>query len=288
MHHLIPIKEDREYLLRWVATLIAKPEVRITYSVLLTSETHGRGKTTLADVILRPLIGEENTSFPNEEQLLSRFNGWASKKRLAVVNEIHHGRSKKMYDCIKTIVSDASIDIERKGKDSFTTRNWCHVIACSNFLVPLKLPREDRRWLVPKVTEKSWPHEKWAALRAWLDKDGLAIILHWAREYGSYEVEGVHPPMTDRRKDLMDDSEDEWQTLLREILNENDQPKPFKFLYEYFKNQCPNERFKQATVQSILKGRGYKNHGRERIVNVQQTAWSTNSKKGAKCWEVPI
>ena len=119
MQHLIPIKKDREYLLRWIATLIAKPEVRITYSVLLTSETHGRGKTTLADAILRPLVGEDNTSFPNEEQMASRFNGWVAERRLAVVNEIHHGRSKKVYDCIKNIVSDASIDIERKGKGFF-------------------------------------------------------------------------------------------------------------------------------------------------------------------------
>src|SRR5262249_37359276 len=75
MTHLIPGEEDRHEALKYCATLIARPDVRMLYAILLVSEVQGVGKTTLAEKILAPLVGMHNTSFPNEKQVTeSRFN----------------------------------------------------------------------------------------------------------------------------------------------------------------------------------------------------------------------
>ena len=75
MEHLIPDPGDREELYRWVATLIARPDVRMLYGVLLISEMQGVGKGTLGEKILAPLVGEVNVSYPSEQEIVdSNFN----------------------------------------------------------------------------------------------------------------------------------------------------------------------------------------------------------------------
>ena len=85
MTYLIPDDGDRKEVLRWCATLIAKPEIKMSYGVLLISETQGIGKGTLGEAILTPLLGEANVSSPDEQEITeSNFNGWIPHKRLAV------------------------------------------------------------------------------------------------------------------------------------------------------------------------------------------------------------
>ena len=86
--HLIPNEQDRAELLRWCATLIARPSVRMHYSVLLISEMQGVGKTTLAEKIMMPLIGNLNCSAPTAHEATNpQFTSWLMYKRLAVIGE---------------------------------------------------------------------------------------------------------------------------------------------------------------------------------------------------------
>jgi hypothetical protein len=83
MEHLVPIPADREHVLRWCATLIACPRIRIRYGQLMISRPQGVGKSTLMEKILGPLVGWQNVSIPSEKQLVdSDFNHWAVRKRL--------------------------------------------------------------------------------------------------------------------------------------------------------------------------------------------------------------
>jgi hypothetical protein len=47
----------------------------------------------------------------------------------------------------------------------------------------LHLDDEDRRWFVPRVTEKTQPLEYWQVLYAWLRDGGLRIIKQWAIDF---------------------------------------------------------------------------------------------------------
>jgi hypothetical protein len=184
MAHLFPHEQDRKEVLRWMVTLIAKPTVKMAYGLLLVSETQGVGKTTLGEKILAPLVGKHNTSFPGESVIDDKFNEWIAHKRLAVVNEIYSGHSAKTYDKLKSLVTDQDIMVNKKHQSAYTLKNWLHIMACSNSMRALKLAVDDRRWLVPKVTEETRPQSYWREFNGWLQqRHGISYILHWANEW---------------------------------------------------------------------------------------------------------
>src|SRR5262249_47276095 len=155
MKYLVPAESDRNHLLKWIATLIARPEIHMTYSLLLFSITQGVGKTTLAEKILMPLVGRHNCSFPSAQKIAEeRFNDWIALKRLAIIAEIYEGHTAATYKKLQGIVTDENVDVNQKYEKPYTIKNFIHIFATSNSSRALKLDDYDRRWLVPGITEE--------------------------------------------------------------------------------------------------------------------------------------
>jgi hypothetical protein len=205
--YLVPDERERRELLRWCATLIARPERRIAYGLLLITETQGIGKTTLGD-IMADLVGRHNTSFPSEDSITSPFNEWIYQKRLAVINEVYAGGGWKVYNRLKTVVTDKSVTLNRKYEAEITVENWLHFIACSNSSRPLKLAAEDRRWFVPRLSETMWPKERFEKLRLWLGDGGLGEIKYWAEQQAAdfYVSPGAQAPLTLKKEEVVAES----------------------------------------------------------------------------------
>ena len=186
---LIPDEGDRHEVKRWCATLIAKPQTKMTYGMLLNSEQQGVGKTTLGEKVLAPLLGNHNVSFPGESDIVdSPFNSWIAHKRLAVVNEIYAGASSKAYNKLKSVASDRYLTVNKKNQPTYDLENWIHIFACSNSPRALKLSMDDRRWFVPKVTEEKLSvadgRKYWVEFNIWLKYEGgLGIIMQWAIDF---------------------------------------------------------------------------------------------------------
>lgn len=52
---------------------------------MLISEEQGVGKPTLAEAILKPLMGEWNASTPSANEIVnSDYNGWIVRKRFSI------------------------------------------------------------------------------------------------------------------------------------------------------------------------------------------------------------
>ena len=148
LRRLFPVAADRHEVERWCATFIARPDIRILYSMLLISLTHGVGKTTLGTILAR-LAGMWNVSHPNETAVCNtQFNSWKAHKRLAIVNEIYSGHSRAAYDKLKETITDDKVYVKEKNVPAYDIENWVHIFACSNSLKALHLDDEDRRWLV--------------------------------------------------------------------------------------------------------------------------------------------
>lgn len=214
--HLFPLEADRKLVMRWLATLIARPKVRLTYGMLLISGAQGVGKSTLGS-ILRFVLGAPNVSFPSETSIVdSAFNSWLARKRLIFVNEFYSGHSRKAYDKLKPLVTDTHVPINEKGVPEYEMENWATFIACSNSEAALHLDDEDRRWLVPSVAETTRDREWWAKLHAWISADGPVIVAHWAESYvrdKGYVRAGEHAPDTARKKAIVEGSRSEGQQL---------------------------------------------------------------------------
>jgi len=231
MEYMFPNADERQEVLRWTATLIARLETRMEYGLLLVSERQGVGKTTLGSSILAPLVGPQNVGYPTEAQIVqSEFNGWLANKRLCVVNEIYSGHSWKAYNKLKSAITDREIEVNEKYQRAYTIENWCHVFACSNSMKALRMEEDDRRWFYPEVTEEKWPRNKFESFHNWLKSGGLSIIRHWAENFGDYVQKGQAAPMTERKKELIVASRTDGQqeaAELAESMNRHDQPLVF-------------------------------------------------------------
>ncbi|MFZ5715900.1 MAG: primase-helicase family protein [Bradyrhizobium sp.] len=182
---LVPNLEDRGKLKRWCATLIARPNLRMEYGVLLVSRAQGVGKSTLGERILAPLVGLHNVSFPSAKTLTeSAYNSWLAQKRLAVVQEMYTGHSRATYDRLKSEMTERYVEVNRKYIDEHRIENWIHIFACSNSKQALFIDDDDRRWFVPAVTEApKWKQDDWKRFHGWLEAEGLSITAQWAEDY---------------------------------------------------------------------------------------------------------
>lgn len=211
MRYMFPNDRERYEVMRWCATIIARPEIRMAYGMLLISERQGVGKTTLGSLILAPLVGDSNVTFPSEMDILSPFNDWVAHKRLAIVSEIYSGASWKAYHALKSVITDKDITVNQKYMRPYIIENWCHIIASSNSMRALKMENDDRRWFYPEVTEYPWPREKFEMLRSWLSSGGLSIIRKWAEGFNHYVTPAERAPMTGRKQEMIEGSRSEAQ-----------------------------------------------------------------------------
>jgi len=217
--HLIPNRRDRARTAKWCATLIARPDVRMTYSMLLISETQGVGKGTVGN-ILRALVGKHNCSTPSSDTIADKYTSWVLFKRLAIIGELYSGHSSKVYNKLKEIVSDDFIGGVVKYQNEFSVENFLHVFACSNSMRALKFEDSDRRWLIPEVTEEAKPHSYWKKLYAWLNAGGYAVIAHWAQDYvkrHGHVQKGEHAPSTERKREAIMQSRSDGERYIAEL-----------------------------------------------------------------------
>ena len=225
MEHMFAVEDDRIEVYRWIYTLLVHPEIRMGYGLLLYSQTQGVGKTMLFEHILMPLIGQENTSSVREDDVFSEFTSWRHNKRLVYINEIHNKNgTDKMYNFLKEVITDKQYLHNEKRKPTYNQDSWLHVMASSNDNKALKLDRHDRRWLIPKVSEKvldpAFAHDfVW-----WLKGPGLpAILAHahaWFEHDGAEAVRpGAHAPDTSARRAMIEDSLSPGQRLVRDTLD---------------------------------------------------------------------
>jgi hypothetical protein len=219
MSYLIPEEKEREDVLRWSATLVARPDVKMSYGLLLISETQGVGKTTLTRILTR-LVGMPNCSFPDMDEVDGKFNSWRAFKRLVVVAELYSGHSDKTYNKLKNVVTDEDTHVENKYEKPFYVNNHAQMVVMSNSMKALKLDDRDRRWHVPRVTEETQPPEYWRSLNDWLQEDGLAKIAHWARDYVTkhgHVEKGLHAPASERKREVAAANMSEGQQLAAEL-----------------------------------------------------------------------
>jgi hypothetical protein len=217
LERLFPSDYERENVSQWLATLMAKPGVKMNYGLLLISEMQGVGKTTLTDIVCA-VLGSTNWASTSEQAILGKFNNWA-EKQLVVVNEIYQGHSTAAYNRLKEVITDKTLRVEKKFVDEYQVDNHVHIIASSNSLRALRLDNTDRRWFVPQVSNIKQSHEYWIGLRDWLNtEDGHRKVKQWARDYvrdRGYVVAGSEAPWTPTKTQMVEESDSVGQELIR-------------------------------------------------------------------------
>jgi hypothetical protein len=222
LRHLIPNRRDRFEVMRFVATLLARPDIRMLYGLILMSARHGVGKSTLFEYILAPLLGDHNCSSTDAQEVTeSQFTDWIAHKRLVVIDEIYAGHSSHTANALKPRITRKTEKVNKKFQVPYYVENWAHFVIMSNSKTPIFIESMDRRWLVPEVTEALRPLEYWQRLHRWLNNGGLGIIRHWAERFVASKrgpvPQGSHAPVTEAKAELIDRSRSGGTRLLDEV-----------------------------------------------------------------------
>jgi hypothetical protein len=132
MDLLIPDAAERTTFLNWARYVIFERR-RVGWApVLLSAE--GTGKSILLD-FLRACVGHNNSSVITGMALHDRFNSWAERKLLTIVEEVGGFNRKERFDtlnAIKPIITNEHISIRRMRVEPYEVENTTNLIFTTN------------------------------------------------------------------------------------------------------------------------------------------------------------
>ena len=160
--HLINISGNRKHvataLMDWLAYNVQQPGHKIRFSPLIKG-IEGDGKSLIMD-ILAACLGDANTRTIGPAVVLSNFNGFAQGSCVVGLEELRmvgHSRH-DAANAVKPLITNDTIDLHRKGLDSYNILNVTNYIAFTNHADAVPISDTDRRWFVvftPWYSEKT-------------------------------------------------------------------------------------------------------------------------------------
>lgn len=146
--------ESKEYVLDWVANSLRSRN----FTILTAIGEEGIGKGIFG-AILELLHGKSNFSSSSDNVFKERFNGKLQNKTLVYIDEIAL-KEKESHDRIKAVVND-SLEIEKKGVDSVTAKNYASFYISSNNLDAINIGLNDRRYSIIQLTDEKLNKTDW-------------------------------------------------------------------------------------------------------------------------------
>ena len=136
---------ERELLINWMAYIYQNQGKRVGWAMLLQG-AQGSGKSYFGNVF-EMLMGT-NVKSLDTQAISGRFTGWATGALVTVVEEIRIAGTNKyeVLDKLKPIISNATIQIEEKGRDHRTVPNFTSYFLLTNHKDAVPLQDGDRRY----------------------------------------------------------------------------------------------------------------------------------------------
>lgn len=142
---LIPDARDRGLLLDFMAYCVQHPGKKIRWAPMLIG-MEGDGKTAFL-VLMGIVLGSRNFRVLNNKTLESDFTGWAGGQCLIGVEEVklHNHNRFDIFNALKPIISNDTIEIHAKGKDPVTVPNFSNLFMLTNHSDAMPVSSNDRR-----------------------------------------------------------------------------------------------------------------------------------------------
>jgi hypothetical protein len=145
-------KQVYEYVLDWMASGVQHPENPGRIAISLRGAP-GVGKGIFVTEY-GMLFGRHFLHLTNAEQITGRFNAISAESLLIFADEAMFFGDKKASQVLKTLVSEKTKILERKGIDSIQIPSYARLIFATNDEHPLRIETKDRRYLALYVGNK--------------------------------------------------------------------------------------------------------------------------------------
>lgn len=141
-----------EYTLDWIAHSFQFPE-KAAGAALVWKGKKGTGKGIIGNM-LHDIWGLHATHLTNTKHLTSNFNSHLQDKRFVLADEAFFARDKAGDGVLKGLITEPTIQIERKGLDAITCANYAHILMMSNEDYVVPATSDERRYCVTEVSDK--------------------------------------------------------------------------------------------------------------------------------------
>ncbi len=165
------------YVWKWVARLVQSPHLLAETAIVLMGE-QGTGKNTFVNP-LGEILGPHYMPLDNIQQLLGHFNFHLKNAVLIHGNEALWGGNRKEGGRLKAYITEKHKLIEGKGKDCVVVPNFSHLIVSTNEDWPVHMDRDDRRFLILRVSNRyKQDKDHFKAINHELQHGGIQALLH--------------------------------------------------------------------------------------------------------------
>jgi hypothetical protein len=224
-----------EWVLDWFALIVAAPDIKPGWGLVLQSDIQGIGKDMMLWPILR-CVGDGNYATPAAGTLGGGFNPFAEKRFVSVTDLARNTRgattTHDIYETIKPWTENTSrmIEIRKIYTAPYHVPNVSAWVITSNAGDALPLSQSDRRFLVVMSPMKPLPGAFYADLKTWLEGEGWGLISEYLhRRYAALTAAEkarlmAQAPMTPGKQAMIRLGEDRLTAWTREQIEDKHWP----------------------------------------------------------------
>jgi putative DNA primase/helicase len=262
-----------KYTLAFFAHLVQKPEEKPSVAIVMKS-VEGTGKGSLMQPILN-ILGDYASQTNGAYLVTGRFNSALANNLLIFADEVDL-TDKRTADKLKALISESTMQLERKGIDPVVMGNYLRFVFATNMPTVLKAGSRERRYLVLQPCSlKAQDKDYFNDYYDWLNSDGANHLLHYLSTLDISDFDPRRAPVTqalqDEKMANLSPAEDfMYSELLKdkpfEGISVRPEPKDILNRFDTYlmnKNIQPmSESQKRSTIGILFKNYGIQNHGK--------------------------
>ena len=182
MARLLPVENDRDILMSYMAALVQYPGKKFTWCPLIQG-TPGNGKTTLSKCV-EYTIGKQHSHWPRADQISEKFNSWLFDKVFIGVEDIFVSQNRQeTMEVMKPMITGESLSKRAMNTDSYTAPICCNFMLNGNRKDAIFKDKNDRRFAMFYTAQQSAAD----LLRDGMDVGYFERLYNWLKD-GGYAI----------------------------------------------------------------------------------------------------
>lgn len=153
--HMLGVKTDEDpiytHFINWLAVVIQRKGAPHVQTSWVLHGNEGTGKGTFFHKIMRPILGDSNSTIINVDNVEEQFNSWLENKLFIYVDEVDIADFKekgRVSGKLRTYITDPTISVRRMRQAPVSIPNYAAFVFASNQKRPVQIPPSDRRYNV--------------------------------------------------------------------------------------------------------------------------------------------
>jgi hypothetical protein len=207
-----------DYLLKWMANAIQRPEKQGRVVVVMKG-LEGVGKGLLGRAMAH-LFGQHGLQISHAKHLIGNFNAHLHDCVFMFADEAFYAGDRAHIGILNKIITEPTLEIERKRYDMVQSPNFLHIMMASNadWVIPASL--QARRFFVLNVLATKREDEAYfQEIMNELDNGGYAAMLHELKTLDLTDFDVAKFPKTEALQEQQERSLDFERRWLRTILH---------------------------------------------------------------------